>query len=209
MAFKEPNLVHADNPNVAAAATRLLRRRNSGTTTRDSDCKVLWMGNKCALVKRNPFSYNGESYSGSVYVVDLERGGGIVSGGLESRVHICGHKPFCAGTFTGTYGRLTENIINELIVKAPGIHAETARSEALYQQTQEARWQREADEREARQQEAVAQARKQERDQTVASRLDILWNFAIHWPAKYRHAIEACLDTESEFDRASLQRSVE
>lgn len=209
MAFKEPNLVHSDDPNVAAAATRLLMRRNQGTTTGPSACKVLWMGNKCALVKRNPFSYNGESYSGSVYVVDLEQGGGLVSGDGSSRVHICGHKPFCASTFTGTYGRLTENILNELIVKAPGIHAAKARSEALYRQTQEARWQREAEEREARVQEAIAQARKQERDQTVASRLDILWNFALLWPAKYRNAIEACLDTESEFDRASLQASVE
>ena len=50
---------------------------------------------------------------------------------------------------------------------------------------------------------------RREWEQTVASRVNILWNFAIHWPAKYRHAIEACLDTEADFDRASIHRSVE
>ena len=49
----------------------------------------------------------------------------------------------------------------------------------------------------------------QARDRLVTSRLELLWECAIHWPAKYRHAIETCLDTEREFDREALRRSVE
>jgi hypothetical protein len=47
------------------------------------------------------------------------------------------------------------------------------------------------------------------RNRIIASRVEALWNFAILWPAKYRNAIEACLVVDEDFDRTSLQRSVE
>lgn len=53
-----------------------------------------------------------------------------------------------------------------------------------------------------------AEQERREREQTVASRVAVLWaSAAIHWPAKYRNAIEACLDAEADFDRASIHRS--
>jgi hypothetical protein len=205
MAFKEPNLVYSDDPTVAAAATRLLRRRNSGTTTRDSNCKVLWMGAECALVKDNPFSYGGESYSGTVSIVSIQHGKYP-----EQKVHICGHQPFTVGRgYTGDYGRLSDTIFRDLIRQAPTVYAAIVASSETYKQEREERYGREKAERKQKEQELAVEASKQERDRTVASRMEILWNFAIHWPAKYRHAIEACLDADSDFDRASIHRSVE
>jgi len=55
-------------------------------------------------------------------------------------------------------------------------------------------------------------ARREQREEqlrTIGSRCEILWDSAIHWPPKYLHAIEACLDADAEFDRASLRRSIE
>ena len=46
------------------------------------------------------------------------------------------------------------------------------------------------------------------RDRLVTSRLEMLWEYALHWPAKYRNAIEACLDVDEDFNRAALQRTV-
>ena len=55
----------------------------------------------------------------------------------------------------------------------------------------------------------TAEQERRERDSIVASRVDALWSLAIHWPAKYRRAIEACLDTEADFDRAAIRRSAD
>ena len=122
MAFKQPNLVHSDDTSVAAAASDLLERRCHGTTARPSDFKVLWMDDDCALVKRNAFSYGGSNYSGSVYLVDCKTGGSTLSRAsrLERVVHVCGKHGFCLPkNYTGGYGRLTADILHDLIVVAP------------------------------------------------------------------------------------------
>ena len=121
MAFKQPNLVNSDDPATARNAEALLKRRCHGTTTSPRDLKVLWMNAECALVKQNAFSYGGSSYSGSVYLVDCATGGSFISSvSLNRVVHVCGKNPFCVGQrYTGGHGRLTADILHDLIVVAP------------------------------------------------------------------------------------------
>ena len=121
MAFKQPNLVHSDDPATAAAASDLLERRCHGTTSWPANMKVLWMDDDCALVKQNAFSYGGSNYSGSVHLVDCATGGSFISSVSLSRVvHVCGKNGFCLPkNYAGGYGRLTAAILHDLIVVAP------------------------------------------------------------------------------------------
>ena len=42
----------------------------------------------------------------------------------------------------------------------------------------------------------------------LKSRLEILWNHALlHWPAKYRNALEAAMDEADDFNREAIRES--